>query len=55
MEREYGQGAYAISRTLSAININVDDTWIEIGKLWDRTDWQLEKTLMTVTGNKEEG
>jgi hypothetical protein len=33
----------------------VDDTWIEIEKLWDRTDWQLEKAVMAVIGNKEEG
>jgi hypothetical protein len=34
----------------------VDDTGIEIGKLWDRTDWQLEKAVTAVTGgNKEEG
>jgi len=53
--RQLKVGAYAISRTLSEINISVDDTWIEIGKLWDRTDWQLEKAVMAVTGNKEEG
>jgi hypothetical protein len=44
VEREYGQGptpsqgAYLRQRILSAINISVDDTWIEIGKSWDRTD-----------------
>jgi hypothetical protein len=61
VEREYGQGptpsqgAYLRQRILSAINISVDDTWIEIEKLWDRTDWQLEKAVMAVAGNKEEG
>ena len=44
MEREYGQGSTSFQgvclrqRILPAINISVDDTWIEIGKLWDRTD-----------------
>jgi hypothetical protein len=45
VEREYGQGstpsqgACLRQRILPAIrSISVDDTWIEIGKLWDRTD-----------------
>ncbi|SEA54255.1 hypothetical protein [Nitrosospira multiformis] len=56
MEREHGQEA-TISRILPAINIggiNVDDVWIEIGKLRVETDGRLKKAVMAVTRNEEE-